>query len=164
LLVPLAFAGGFDDFLKSYFVKNRPLFDVEDWHNPLATLIGNAPIFRALLEAYAAMFALAVVAVALSAGRIAARPTIAPVLVWTLALGLVLVLAAFVSIVLPGGPTYHYLLLAVPAVVTLGGVGLAVAVVLGDAYSLIRWLTFGVTLAIGLPAAHREQQRPGAGE
>ena len=85
LLIPLALSDGVDDFLKSYFVELSLL--IEDWHNPLPGLIGNAPIFLALLEAYAAMYALAVVSIALSARRVDARP-IAPLVMWTLALGL----------------------------------------------------------------------------
>ena len=121
LLIPLALSDGVDDFLKSYFVELSLL--IEDWHNPLPGLIGNAPIFLALLEAYAAMFVLAVVSIALSARRVGARPTIAPVVMWTLALGLALLAVTFVAITLPGKVHYHYLLLAVPALVTLGGVG-----------------------------------------
>jgi hypothetical protein len=159
LVVPLALSGGVDDLLKSYFIQQwlragSPSNIGRLW------LLAGTPIFRALLEAYAAMFSVAIISIALSARRVGARPTIAAVVPWTVALCLVLVPVAFVSIALPGRAYTHYLLLAVPALVALVGVVLAVASLLVDACSrrsaLQRWLTLGVPLAILLPTAQQD--------
>jgi hypothetical protein len=161
LLVPLALSGGFDDFLKSYLVRNLSV-GFADWHNPLPGI--NTPMFSALLGAYAAIFGLAVLSITLSARRVRARPTITPIVAWTLTLGLVLVPVTFVSIVVRGRAFPHYLMLAVPALVTLGGVGIDLAVIFVDACSGlsagVRWVSLVVALAIVLPVAHDKQQRP----
>ncbi len=151
-LVPLSFSGGFDDFLKSYFIEQR--LRVTGWSNPLPSLIGIVPVFRAMPESLVMPFVIAVVLVGFAA-CIGLRRIVAPTIAWTLVLGAMLVPVAFASISVTGRVYFHYLLLAVPALMILGGATLAaMAQYFGPENRrsmLLRWLSLGIVLLILLP-------------
>ena len=160
-LVPLYVLGGFDDFVKSYFIQQR--LRVTVWNNPLPALIHGVPVFSSVPESYILWFVIAVIVIGFAAAGVGIYLIVAPTIVWSLALGATLVPVAFVSIAVPGRTFFHYLLLAIPALIICGGAVFAAAVLLVGADSrrgaLLRWLMLGLGLAMVNFALHLEEGR-----
>jgi Dolichyl-phosphate-mannose-protein mannosyltransferase len=156
LLVPLAVSREFDAFLNGYLVE-RWYLAVHPWKYSLPTIISFVPFFRADLIGYGAMLAAALASLVFFARRTELVSTLTPGIVWTSALAVVLAPVSVIVIIAPGNAYFHYLLLAVPAIVIAAGVAFAAPAVLVRRRPLPEGLAFAIMLAIVLPAAHREQ-------
>ncbi len=140
LLTPLVLAGGFNDFLMSYFVQQR--LRIVRWQNPYPEILEGAKpaSLRALLEAYGVILMASLLRFVVVIGTGSwQQPSKAAL--WSMAMAVVLVPVAFVAIATPGRIFYHYLLLFLPPAAILVGAALTVAGV-PDGYRIWRHSVF----------------------
>lgn len=120
-LVPLAIAGGIDDFYKSFFVQQRLRFEGVGLYTVPCMIIHSS--FWIIVCLYSAAVLLSV-ALIVFAKQDFLRLTPAMRLCTGLAAALVPV--SYVAIALPGRPYAHYLLLSIPSMVLAGGTAISV--------------------------------------
>ena len=147
-LLPLYSDGGFDDFVNSYFVQQR--LRVTSWSNPLPGLLGILHVFHVLPDTYVMPIVIGIVLVGFAAAGVGMRFIAASAIVWSLALGAVMVPVAFASISASGRVYYHYLLLMIPALLTLAGAMLAALFAFSgikrEKRALLRGAAFGIAV------------------
>ena len=160
-LLPLYLDGGFDDFVNSYFVQQR--LRLTSWSNPMPGLLGILHMFHVLPDTYVMSIVIGIVLVGFAAACVGMRFIAAPAIVWTLALGAVLVPVAFASISASGRVFYHYLLLMVPALLTLGGAMLADLLAFSglkrETSALLKGAAFGIAMVTVSVAVMHDMRR-----
>lgn len=121
-LLPLVLSGQLDDALKSYVVQPRLRTDA--WTDRIPRMIYEMPLFAALLAAYAATFAAALLAFA-HARRRGAAVEMTQSWRWCATLAAVLLPVSYAAISFSGRDFIHYLLLSLPALVLVGGAAMS---------------------------------------